>query len=197
MILNNPKYRLLIVGHGDHGKDKLAEMLEKLAGLTHKSSSIFAAEKAVWPKLRDYHPSRYVSGKLSPDKLVFYSNVMDAYNDRRRTDENRLFWEKAITEYNADPLRLSTELYDEGYDIYTGMRTEREFRAAQKHPKYKIHTIFVDACQRKAYRDPTLKIKPEWCDTLIRNNGTEADLERKLPVIWNMILRDFKKSEVL
>jgi hypothetical protein len=104
--------KILILGHAQHGKDTLAEILQKLYRLRFISSSIAALEKAVWPALQ-------AAGIHYPDQHA-------AYLDRH---SHRLLWKQAISDYNTpDKARLCREILKTN-DMYVGMRCDQEFVA--------------------------------------------------------------------
>ena len=59
--------KLLIIGHGRHGKDTVCEILKESYGFNFRSSSDFCAEKLVYPLLKD---------------LYNYNSYQEAYADR-------------------------------------------------------------------------------------------------------------------
>ena len=158
--------KVLVAGHARHGKDCTAAYIQDELGLTFESSSLFAAEAAVIPYLAQ--------------RGVHYDTVHDAYQDRH---QYRAEWKQAISEYNTpDKSRLTKELLS-AYDMYVGMRAADEF-AASKH-LFDL-TIWVDASKRKP-PEPTCGIKPEDCDLVILNNGTERELQTKVKRICRWI----------
>ena len=49
--------RLVVTGHGRHGKDTVSEMLRDRYGFTFISSSEFAADRVVFPQFIDRYKS--------------------------------------------------------------------------------------------------------------------------------------------
>lgn len=100
--------KILIVGHGRHGKDTMAEILNKNFGLTFESSSMKAAELFIFESLKDKYN---------------YKSFDDCYNDR---SSKRVEWHDLIIEYNKeDKARLAKDILLES-DIYVGMRSKEE-----------------------------------------------------------------------
>ncbi len=100
------KPTILILGHGGHGKDTLAAIIEKFTGYTFTGSSKVAAEKIIFPSTSH-----------------LYSSPEEAYKDRRA---KRLVWKHLITRYNSvDPSRLVKEVLS-NCDGYTGLRAFNE-----------------------------------------------------------------------
>lgn len=145
--------KILILGHGEHGKDKLAKFIRDIHGLTFESSSWAVAELVAFPRLQDW-----------------YRNLKECYEDRR---DHRLLWKNMITAYNTpDKARLQREVLKR-CDMYVGLRCDQEF-AAGKHLYDLI--LWVDASQRHPV-DPSMSIEFDpSCMIKIDNNGTIADL---------------------
>ncbi|MBL1437847.1 MAG: hypothetical protein COB08_016810 [Rhodobacteraceae bacterium] len=107
----NRGLKLLIIGHGGHGKDVVADILRRVHGFKSISSSEFAAQKAVFPLVSD----------LWPDWLA-------CFEDRRA---HRALWFHAIAAYNLRPGPGLAEQILIDHDIYTGMRSRREFELSR------------------------------------------------------------------
>lgn len=151
--------KLLILGHGNSGKDTAAEILNDSIGMTYISSSYAAL------KLFLYNVLQPVYGYHSPT---------ECYEDRRN---HREVWKRLITDYNTpDKGRLCREILAE-YDCYVGMRCKEEFEAT-KHLFAKI--LWIDASKRLP-SDPSMTIEfdPEtmW---KVDNNGLESQLAANL-----------------
>lgn len=146
--------KLMILGMGRHGKDSVAEILRDKAGITFRSSSDAACEKAVFPWL---------------SQVFGYETIAECYADRAN---HRQEWKRLITAYNTpDKGKLCREILAES-DCYVGMRCPEEF-AAVRHMFDLV--LWVDAHKRMP-ADPTMLIKQEPDMVLIDNNGSEADL---------------------
>lgn len=152
--------KLIITGHGRHGKDTVGKILQTRFNLSFQSSSWVAAEKVCRPYLAA--------------RGITYDSLQECYDDRHNYREE---WYTAILEYNTpDKSRLCREVFSE-HDLYVGMRDREEFIASRQFADL---TIWVEAMYRVGYVDPTCKVLPGDCDITIRNNGTEAELETKL-----------------
>jgi len=155
------KPRLLIIGHGRHGKDTVAQMISDKMGLTFSSSSDFVGRRAIWPT---WGRERYAS----------FEKMFEA----RITPENRVVWGNLISAYNTpDKSRTATEMLEEGNDMYIGMRRIAEWEACIEKGLFD-HVIWVDASARlepeaKASNELTAK----QANLYIDNNGPEANLE--------------------
>jgi len=141
--------KILILGHGEHGKDTVADMITEFTGLRFESSSLAAAEIAVWPHMPEY-PS-----------------AQACYDDRRNRREE---WRRLITEYNTpDKARLCREILTR-CDGYIGMRCPDEYAASRDLFDY---VLWVDARQRIDTHDPTMRIPLDEQMIVINNNGPE------------------------
>jgi len=159
--------RILILGHGEHGKDAAAEILTKLTGLPAIASSRFACQHFLRKKLETYG--------------LHYPSLEACYEDRRN---HRELWKALICSYvREDKTRLAVELTAE-YPIYVGMRDIEEFDATED---LFDHILYVVAPQRVPRVDPTMEIPVERASIIIDNNGTLADLEELL----GRFVRDF------
>lgn len=158
----NPK--LLILGHGRHGKDTVADIIVENFGFTKTSSSMFAAEHVVQPW-------------LEANRGLTYRNIEACYEDRAN---HRQDWYEAISQYNQDdPARLASEVLEVS-DIYVGMRDDREFYAARGMFDY---VIGVTAFDRVKALDPTFLVPLSECDFILTNDGDEDDLENDTIVL--------------
>jgi hypothetical protein len=149
--------KILILGHGQHGKDSLAEVLHQHFGLTFRSSSEAAFQQAIWP---------VIGHEYDGDKDR-------CYEDRRiRRDE----WRRLIAEYNTpDKARLARTILEDN-DIYVGMRCPLEYAAAR--PLFDL-VIWVERIGMPA--EPSMNI-PYDSETmaLIVNAGTSPEHAKKL-----------------
>lgn len=113
MYKPRPKKRLLIIGHAQHGKDTVAEMIEELFDYSFKSSSIAASEIFLYEALKDKYG---------------YANPIECFKDRVN---HRKEWHDLICEYNReDKARLAKVILSK-VDIYVGMRSNVEVEECQ------------------------------------------------------------------
>jgi hypothetical protein len=153
--------RLFIVGPGRHGKDTVAEIIKGYLHLDFVSSSMFVAEKACLPWLRD----RYG---------IKYDSLEEGYEDRFN---HRSEWREAIEHYCGEDLeRMSREIFEE-HDIYVGIRRRKEFLASRYLADM---SIWVDAGDRIQSKDESLDILPTDCDIIIDNSSSLSELTRKV-----------------
>ena len=141
--------RLLIIGHGRHGKDSVGDILRDHYGLRSISSSEFAAQKAVFPLVSDLYP-----------------DWRAAYEDRAA---QRDLWFHAIRAYNLRPGPMLAEQILEDHDIYTGMRSRDEFERSRA--MFDL-VVWVDA-SRRLPPEPggSMELRASDADWVVDNNG--------------------------
>lgn len=152
------KKKLLVIGHGRHGKDTVCEILRDEYGYTFESSSKFCSKLFIYDNLKDKYG---------------YANEEECYADRHN---HRAEWYNAICDYNVpDAATLGREMFD-AYDIYCGLRNKREFFAMQNTGVFD-YCIWVD---RSKYLMPeskdSMSLEQWMADFTIDNNGTLDDL---------------------
>lgn len=152
--------RVLVLGHGRHGKDQFADFLCQFRGLT-KTSSSWEAAHLIYPIMQS---------------MYGYSSVSQCYQDRVN---HRHEWKMFICGLNAiDPTVLLRTIYQKS-NVYVGLRSNLEYKAALA--KNLVDLIYwVDARPRVDYVDETLDIQYDpnlmiWID----NNGSLEDLENQ------------------
>ena len=163
------KLRLLVIGHGRHGKDTVCEILRDRYGYSFESSSQFCSRKFIYDQL----------------KAVYgYASETECYNDRHN---HRQEWYDAICNYNVpDAAKLGREIFAE-HDIYCGLRNKKEFHAMRNTGVFD-YAIWVD---RSDYLPPEPKTSmslEQWmADYTIDNNGTLDDLEYNIDQLMHHI----------
>ena len=169
MLIRLPK--LLVVGHGRHGKDTVCEMLEAY-GYTFQSSSKFCSELFIFDDLKDKYG---------------YANEEECYADRHN---HRTEWYNMIHDYCKDDLaRLGRNLFAKN-KIYCGLRNKREFFAMQNEEIFD-YAIWVDRCDHLPTEDPGSMTIEQWmCDYTIDNNGDLKRLRRNVDTLIRTIFRN-------
>jgi thymidylate synthase (FAD) len=157
----NRKPRLLIIGHGRHGKDSFAGILAEMCGLTFSSSSEFVGKRFIWPM---WGQERY--------------GTFDEFFADRVTDENRVIWGNLISAWNTpDKARTARTMLDEGNHLYVGMRRIAEWEQCD-HEEIFDHVIWVDACGRLPKEQyASMELEPKHANLFIDNNGPVEYLE--------------------
>ena len=153
------KLRLLIIGHGRHGKDTVCEILRDNHNYTFESSSKFCSKLFIYDMLKDKYG---------------YANEDECYEDRHNHREE---WYNAICDYNKkDAARLGRRMLDE-YDIYCGLRNKKEF-FAMKNTGVFDYAIWVDRSEHLPPESTDSMSLEQWmADYTIDNNGSIEELE--------------------
>ena len=151
--------KLLVIGHGRHGKDTVCEILKENYGFSFESSSQFCSKLFIFDMLKDKYG---------------YYNEEECYADRHN---HRAEWYDAICAYNVpDAARLGREIF-KAHDIYCGLRNKREFFAMQNTGVFD-YAIWVD---RSDYLPPeskdSMSLKHWMADYTIDNNGSVDELK--------------------
>lgn len=147
--------KLLIIGHGRHGKDTVAEHLRDEHGLSFVSSSYFLAERVVRPALVEHG--------------LTYDTLEACYEDRVN---HRVLWRDIIRAYNGDdPARLARAILEVS-DCYVGMRSHEEY-IASRHLFNAV--MWVDAFRRGLPADDSLTIEYDPSRMIRIENGGSLD----------------------
>ena len=156
------KFKLLVIGHGRHGKDTVCEMLCDDYGYSFESSSQFCSTLFIYNDLKDKYG---------------YANEQECYADRHN---HRTEWYDAICAYNVpDAARLGREMFA-AYDIYCGLRNKKEFHA-MKNTGVFDYAIWVDRSDHLPPEPKESMSLEQWmADFTIDNNGTLEDLRFNL-----------------
>ena len=152
---------IIIIGHGRHGKDTVAEILRDDFGLSFQSSSQACSDIFIFETLRVKYG---------------YNTPEECFADRHN---HRAEWATMITDFNTpDPTKLC-EIIFKDYDIYVGMRSMREL--TQYMHDENTHVLWVDASDRLPLESRESMNIEEWmADTVIDNNGPEKELRAKV-----------------
>ena len=165
--------RLLIIGHGRHGKDTAAEILAKKWGFRFVSSSEFAAQHAVFPLVSDLYP-----------------DWQAAYADRAN---HRELWFHAIAAYNLRPGPMLSQQILVDHEIYVGMRSRAEFERSRQD--FDV-VVWVDRSKVLPPEPPgSNELTAEDADMILDNNGDLDGLEAEVAAFLvklndEMIMRD-------
>lgn len=154
--------KLLIIGHGRHGKDTVSEYLRDNYGMQFKSSSMHCAANVAYPTLKD---------------LYGYTSVEECYADRH---QHRSEWYQLISDYCKNDLaRIGREIF-EASDIYCGLRNVREFHSIKNNDLYD-YCIWVDRSEfLEMEPKSSMSLEPWMSDYVIDNNGTLEQLYRNI-----------------
>lgn len=149
--------KLMILGHGRHGKDTVAEYIRDEFGFACTSSSLTAA-KMIFPKL---------AGKYG------YATVEECFADRHN---HRAEWYDLILAYNSPDKASLARLIYQTNDIYVGMRSWQELAACRNAGLFDA-AIWVDRRDRcPPEAADSMTIEPWMADYIIDNNGSLEEL---------------------
>jgi len=203
---NNRKPKLLVLGHARHGKDTVAEILQQEYGFTFTSSSLFCAEKVIWPAVHnhgdalDRHEKAGCPG-MSTDDLHNELKMMRerAYDDYEACFKDRgnfrTAWFSLIAAYcYPEKERLAREIFDAGNDVYVGIRNRREYYAVV-NSGIVDGVIWVDASDRvKPESFGSCTVEPWMSNWIIDNNGTVEELHHNVHQLMSYL--GFERNEV-
>jgi hypothetical protein len=161
--------KLLVIGHGRHGKDTVCEILQEKYDLSFESSSRFCSKHFIFDLLKDKYN---------------YKDEYDCYNDRFN---HRTEWYNAIREYNKDDdSRLGREILKR-YNIYSGLRNKNEFFALKKNKVFD-YAIWVDRCNYLPFESIESMNLEQWmADFVIDNNGSLDDLKSNVNKLMDQL----------
>ena len=153
--------KIVVIGHKQHGKDTLAELITKHSNLRCSGSSVKALELFLFDILADKYG---------------YKTIEEAYEDR---DSCRQDWFESIAKYNTpDPTKLARQIMEEN-DIYVGIRNPIELDACLEEGVFNFVIGIFDP--RKPLEGLSNKIDVhKYSDLLITNDGNLQELEEKV-----------------
>jgi hypothetical protein len=161
------KLKLLIIGHGRHGKDTVCEILRDEYNYIFESSSRFCSRLFIYDQLKDKYR---------------YDNEEQCYSDRHN---HRAEWYDAICDYNVPDAGLLGKEIFKHHDIYCGLRNKREFHA-MKNTQVFDYCIWVDRSMHLPPESKDSMSLEQWmADFTIDNNGTLEDLKFNLTQLIN------------
>ena len=151
--------KLLVIGHGRHGKDTVSELIRDIYDLSFESSSKFCSKHFIFDELKEKYK---------------YETEEECYADRHN---HRELWYNMICEYNVeDPAKLGREIFMH-HNIYCGLRNKKEFHA-MKNTGVFDYSIWVDRSDHLPEEDKRSMSLEQWmADYTIDNNGSLADLK--------------------
>jgi uncharacterized protein YlaI len=164
------KPTMLILGHKEHGKSTVAEMLTDLSNgaITYEDSSMAAAKIFIYDKL---------------SKKYGYKTFYECFTDRR---QRRQEWFDLISEYNSEnETRLAEEILKDN-SIYVGMRRTLELVKCKEKGLFRIIVGVYDP--RKPIEEGSMDIDIfEHSDIIIYNNSDLSDLHNKVRIIYKLL----------
>lgn len=150
--------KILVIGHGRHGKDTAGALIAEATGQSWVSSSEFCAQKAVFPLVSDIYP-----------------DWRACFEDR---GNHRELWFHAIAAYNCRPGPTLAEQILAEHGLYIGMRRRAEFEATRH--LFDV-VVWVDASERLPPEPgPSMELTAEDADLVLDNNRDLAHLRRQV-----------------
>lgn len=164
-MIKRPK--LMIVGHGRHGKDTFADGFRE-CGWSCKDSSYASAEIFLFDELKD---------------AMGYRTVEECWNDRH---SHRALWFRMIAEYNSvDNCRLMRGIYEHN-DIYVGIRSRQELLAGIDQRLIDL-VIWVERPGCIPESGESMNIRRVDSDIVVYNDGSPESLRRKGRVLAELL----------
>lgn len=154
--------KICIIGSARHGKDTVAEMLQKELGFTFKSSSVAASEIFLYDILKEKY------GYKSPEEC-FEERV-----------NHRAEWHDLICEYNKeDKAKLAKGILATS-DMYVGMRSNEELQECLKQGLFAFIIGVYNPREPEESKDSFNIDIWKNSDFVVPNAGTIKDLENKV-----------------
>jgi len=168
--------KLLIIGHGRHGKDTVCDILREEFEYSFDSSSSFCAKKFIYDELKHKYG---------------YTSYEQCYQDRHN---HRSEWYDMIHAYCQDDYaRLGREIFAEN-SVYCGLRNKAEFHA-MKNSRVFDYCIWVDRSDHLPQEDSSsMTLEPWMADYVIDNNGTLSDLKRNTIELIRHLVADHQDA---
>lgn len=164
------KLRLIVMGHGEHGKGTVCQILQERYGYRSCSSSYAALQPCIWPAMQSY-----------------YDTMDECYQDRRNW---RTLWGQLITRFNHDDkTELGRHIFEYlQCDIYDGIRKAEELNAIKKAGLID-YVVWVDGSRRKPMESSeSMTVNRSMADITIDNNGPEHELDYRVRAAMDHLL---------
>jgi hypothetical protein len=162
--------KLLVIGHGRHGKDTVCDILKQSYGFSFENSSRFCSKAFVFDQLKTQYG---------------YKTEEQCFADRHN---HRAEWYDAICAYNVpDAARLGREIF-KSHDIYCGLRNKKEYHAMRNTGVFD-YAIWVDRSDHlPAESCNSMSLEIWMADYVIDNNGTLQELDHNVHALANHLL---------
>lgn len=184
--------KIMICGHGRHGKDTVAHVLARELELNFCSTSWIILERVIWPNLGHLYGqftivNRYnqIYEKDHPcdDCIQFLKESV--FLERHRY---RQIWADAVNEFNSmDSARLCKKVL-QASDIYVGCRSRTEFLASKRLFDF---SIWVEASNRVNKKsedfDKTCAVTSDDCDIVLANEDCLETLHDNVALLAHEI----------
>lgn len=163
----NDRIIVHICGPGCCGKDFVAQTLAGLTGLKYKHSTSYGAAPLFYQAVLD---GEFEDIDITKDT---YKDLDDCFAHRNETQYMRRVWAVFIDQINkSDPTKLYKMCIENGNDILTGIRKEREIDACMSS---QLIDLNIWVCNGFKYQneDVTLEYGPEKADLILMNEFNE------------------------
>lgn len=187
--------RLMVLGHARHGKDTFCEKLETKYGYKFVSSSMFMAEKVIFPWFKEHegqHQFPHTDGSRSGGAVwPTYETVTDCFLDRANW---RAKWFELINQTNTpDRATLTRMIFESGNDVYAGLRNQRELHQARLCKAVDL-VIWIDRSQHVPPEPASsCTVTPQMADLIIDNNHDLSWLDKQVDILYNNWLSPMEK----
>ncbi|MCA9750028.1 MAG: hypothetical protein KC414_13040 [Romboutsia sp.] len=162
--------KLLIIGSARHGKDTVAEFINKHFGMTFQSSSLAASEIFIYDTLKEKYN---------------YDNPEQCFEDRVN---HRAEWYELIKEYNViSKTKLAREILKKN-DMYVGMREHTEIQACKDEQLFDYIIGVFDPRKPEEPKDSFNINIWEESDFVIPNSQGLEELEQRVIKIITPLL---------
>ena len=166
--MNKIKTTFLVLGHKEHGKSTLAQMICDKTGLKVEDSSMAAARIFIYDSLREKYD---------------YQSFEECYTDRRN---RRQEWFDLIADYNKEnETRLAEQILQDN-NGYVGMRRIEELRESNRKELFDVVIGIYDPRKPLESADSNTINPLTDSDILIWNDGDLEQLEKKVEKIVNL-----------
>jgi hypothetical protein len=163
------KKKICIIGHARHGKDTLAEIINRRYGYKSESSSQAASRLFLYDALKGKY------GYITPE---------ECFEDRVN---HRAEWFDMICEYNRNyPGQLASDIMKTN-DIYTGMRSNKELRACLNDGIFDLVIGIYDPYKPLEMADSFDINLFTMSHIIIPNAGSLSELEHRVVLLKELI----------
>lgn len=166
--LRSPK--ILVIGHAQHGKDTVGEILRDYYSLRFTSSSMFCAEHVMMSHF-DTNMGNAYGG-----------SVQACFDDRAN---HRAKWYQAIKQFNQPDASALGRAIFRNNDVYVGLRSKTELHALKNSGVVDL-IIWVDRSDYVPPEPPSsCTVEPWMADFVVDNNGSLEDLRFNVCQLMN------------
>lgn len=164
------KNKFLIIGHKEHGKSTIAELIVNRYNLKFSDSSMQAAKIFIYDELKDKYN---------------YNSFEECFIDRRN---KRSEWYDLITDYNKDDkAKLAKDILLNN-DIYVGMRDKNEIKECKKQNIFDlIIGVYNPNLEHESKESFNIDVFED-SDIVIINQYPIPVMEKKIGNLFNLIL---------